>query len=450
MAVQNPVVVLPGITASVLRDEYPVNPEVVWTVLSKSYDRVALHPDDVRWERDEPARVVADQAFTLPYGELVKEVAHDLSARADEPTPVFPFAYDWRQPLGVVERQLDAFVDEVIERTCLLKHYYRAGYHEDPKVDLVGHSMGGLVLSGWLKGKGADARVGKVATLATPFRGSFEAVMKVTTGLAELGGSSSSSREREVARLTPALYYLLPSFPGALQVDEGLPDTFYDVDLWQASILETLSEYIRLYGRESRTSKAERLDKAHTLLTTILSEAREHRDRVESLEPEAVGMDPDDWLCVVGLGETTRVQLRVEERDAGPVFDLTSADRRNGYPAGRVDDRGRNVPPTETGDGTVPYEGARPAFLGPEKLVCVTDDDFGYWELRDRALEGAGVGLHGMLPSMNLAHRLVAAHFKAGPGHRARGDRSLWGRSAPGIDPENWDPPIRDLRRKGA
>lgn len=447
MAGQNPVIVVPGITASSLRDEYPVDPETVWSVLSKQYERTALHPDNIRYERDEPARVVSDQLFELVYGELIKELRHDLTDRADQPTPVYPFAYDWRQPLSLIERQLEAFIDEVIERTKLLRHYHRAGYGNRPQVDLVGHSMGGLIIAGCLEGLGERARAGKVATLGSPFRGSFEAVMKVTTGLATLGESPSSSRERETARLTPALYHLLPSFEDAVASAEGLPDSLYDPDLWQESLTTTIAEYIRLHGTQPSRTKRQRLDQAKTLFAQMLDQAAGHRARLEQLRLTAVGLQTDDdWLCIVGIAEETRVRLKVDLVDGKPVFDLRSADRRNGY------GEEAEIPPWQTGDGTAPYEGARCAFIPVSKLLCVSDDDFGYWELRDRALEGLGVGLHGMLPKMNLVHRLIAAHFRAGPGNRARGNRSIWGRPPPRLpaDPpeeaEPWDPPIRDLR----
>jgi len=43
----SPVIFLPGIMGSALRDEYPVSPETVWSVLkaaTKSYERINLHP----------------------------------------------------------------------------------------------------------------------------------------------------------------------------------------------------------------------------------------------------------------------------------------------------------------------------------------------------------------------------------------------------------------------
>ena len=62
----DPVIFVAGIKGSALRDEYPVDPETVWSVLRavvKSYDRITLHPYNPRYEAQEPARVVRDQVF---------------------------------------------------------------------------------------------------------------------------------------------------------------------------------------------------------------------------------------------------------------------------------------------------------------------------------------------------------------------------------------------------
>ena len=48
--IQPPVIVLPGIIATILDDYCPIVPEEVWSaVLHKEYERIALHPDDVRY-----------------------------------------------------------------------------------------------------------------------------------------------------------------------------------------------------------------------------------------------------------------------------------------------------------------------------------------------------------------------------------------------------------------
>jgi pimeloyl-ACP methyl ester carboxylesterase len=436
MAIQNPVIVVPGITASELRDEYLLKPDIVWSaVINKQYERIMLHPDDVRYERTEPARVRPNAIFSMPYEELVLELRHNLTTTADDPVPVYPFAYDWRQPLERTEAELAAFIHEVADRTRLLRHYARAGYAEDPRVDLVGHSMGGLIIAGCLQGRGGQAPVGKVATLGTPYRGSYEAPIKVLTGTASLGTAEPSSREREAARLTPALYHLLPRFENAVVDTNGKEVDIFEADAWQQGVFETLAEFIRLNGVDPPRSKSGRLDMARTLLQGILQQALEHRERVESFQLSDLGLEQDDWLCIVGLGANTRVRLRLSTGRGSPRYELSGKDRLNQW-----DDHNKSV---DTGDGTVPYLGAKPTFLGVENLVCVCPDDLGYWEWGDRAMLPM-VGFHGMLPKVNLIHRLIVAHLR---GEKATGNDSLWGRAAPDIGDRKWNPPLAGLKR---
>src|SRR5262249_34391258 len=114
MPLPNPVIVVPGITASYLRDLYPIPPEPIWTVLDTDYARAALHPDDLAtkiaaskraYEAREPARVVADQVYEIAYKELIEELRFNLREKEDNPIPVFSFGYDWRQPLEWIESE---------------------------------------------------------------------------------------------------------------------------------------------------------------------------------------------------------------------------------------------------------------------------------------------------------------------------------------------------------
>ncbi len=418
---------------SALRDQYPVAPEVVWSplkLLVKAYERITPHPLDTRYELQEPARVVADQLFDLTYGEFIEELRHNLTTRADEPVPVYPFAYDWRQPLENSEGLLADLIDEVIDRTKLLRHYHDAGFGGSAfpaRVNLAGHSMGGLVIAGCLQRHGKK-KVNRVATLAAPFRGSLEAVAKTTVGVAALGSSPGSSREREAARLTPAIYYLLPSFQGAVEAAPGLSDDLFLPASWQPSILDTLGEFIRMYGLDSQNPARQ----ARDLLAAMLDAAWRHRTRLERLQLE----NSKDWLAVVGVDAATRVRLVIGKDDSGrPHFDLTEGDVRNEWrnanPAGRI----------FTGDNTVAYLGARSKFIPTEQVVCVSPSDFSLWEFKDRVLESTG--FHATIPNMNLVQRLVVSHF------RGQTYGEVWGRPAPDLEPgKAWDPPIAGLARR--
>ena len=437
----SPTIVIPGITASVLHDEYELPPEAVWTaVRTKRYDRITLHPEDQRYELREPARVSSGGPFPLIYEDLAEELRDGLAGGDDEPAPVFPFGYDWRLPLDRIEERLAAFVQEVIDRTLLLRHYRGdEHYRGNPTVNLVGHSMGGLIIAGYIERHGGRS-VNKVVTLASPFQGSHEAILKLATGTADLGDDSGGARERCMARMTPALYHLLPSFDGALVADDGMETDIFHPEAWQPSVMRTIVHQVRdwrVSGRE--------------LFRDMLDAARTHRQRISALRlatgdgasAEEARDDPsgdlvrdDDWLAVAGADAETRVALRVGRDDEGrPLFLLRSDERRNDWGSENQDTR-RN-----TGDGTVPLAGAIPPFMDESRVVCVTPGDLGYWELRDRALSGLA-GFHGLVPKVNMLHRLVI-RFLLGTGDPYG---NTWGRRLPGV--EQWNPPL-ELREKG-
>jgi pimeloyl-ACP methyl ester carboxylesterase len=426
MTLPNPTIVVPGITASCLQDEYPLPSETVWSLLTKDYERIALHPNDLRYEVIEPARVRPGQIFEVAYHEIVAELRHNLRQREDEPVPVYPFGYDWRMPLEVVEKGLARFVDEVIARTKLLRHYAAEGYADAPKVNLIGHSMGGLIITGYLQSAGQLAPVDKVVTLATPFQGSFEAVLKIITGTANLGTAAPSSRERESARLTPSLYYLLPSFKNGLEIEAAIvPPTLFNPQVWQASVTGTIAEFIRLHGLPTEDEKKE----TDRIFNALLADAKQHRDRIDSFTLPNAGLYPSQWLAVVGVGSQTRVRIKISDRNGVPDFDLTSQDRQNRWTDGDP------LQQRLTGDGTVPYEGAVPKFLSEQNLVLVTPDDYGYWEIQDRVLTSTA-GFHGILPNMNMLHRLISRFLADRPDNHG----NTWGRRAPGV--QEWQPPL--------
>jgi pimeloyl-ACP methyl ester carboxylesterase len=421
----DPVIVVPGITATYLLDEYPVGHEQVWNLLYKKYERVAVHPNDTRYEAQEPARVRPGQIFEVAYKELIEELRYNLKEKEDLTVPVYPFGYDWRMPLETTENELDAFIEEVIQRTKLLRHYHKNGYGDNPKVNLIGHSMGGLVITGYLIKKGLSAPVNKVVSLATPFQGSFEAVMKLATGNADLGAEASGSRERETARLTPALYYLLPAFKNGITADRGVPSTLYNPGAWQPTITQSIAEFIRLNGLPSKDIQKD----AASLFKRLLADAREHNKRINSFTLDQAGLDEKRWMAVVGVDSKTRVKLNIILRNGKVDLNIKSEDRDNQWKS--TDQNLRRL----TGDGTVPYEGAIPPFLKEENLICVTPEDYGYWEVKDKALSSLS-GFHGILPNMNMLHRLIVRFLKDADDKRG----NTWGHKAPGV--VKWNLPV--------
>ncbi len=431
---QPPVVVVPGITATALDDFYPLDPEPVWSALRhKEFERIALHPDDLRFEAKEPARVLPRNPYGLVYGDLVEALRHDLTKRADRPTPVFGFGYDWRQDCARSAGQLGAFIDEVLARSALLPHYA-----EEPpaEVDLVGHSMGGLVIAKFLADSAADRaaaraagrraarfRVRRVVTLGTPFRGSMDSILKLATGMGTLTGPEPRDREREASRTIPALYQLLPSYRGAFEPAEGMPRDIFRATAWQPSIVATLREFIRL-----QKAKAD----PEALLQSLLASAKSFIAAVNALDPAAALPEGGDgWLPIVGIGEETHVRSGIESWRGQPWFELRG-------PENGKDADGR--PAESSGDGTVPFLGACPDFLERERLVCVMKRDLGFWELKDRIYTEVA-GLHGFLPRMNLVQRLAIRFLRKDFGGEVAGRR------APGVaGPPRWPSWLHEMK----
>ena len=387
----DPVIMVPGITATVLRDFYDLPPTGIWGIMTQNFERVALHPEDRRYEAALPAQVRAEEALELAYREMVLDLRHDLTAKKDRPVPVYSFGYDWRQPLEQSQAQLAAFVTEVIEKTCLTRHYHEDGYLNRRRVNLLGHSMGGMIITGYLSDElkaGRKPRVNRVATVVTPFRGSLKAVEKLILG-------TTNRREREAARLTPSLYYLLPSFTEHIAIAPSLPQSFFDVKFWQQGVLETVQEALRVYGSGEVAATAANAKK---VLDAMLDAAKAHRAMMEAFVPAGTGLKAEDWLCVRGYGNKTRFGLKVDDTPAGPIFDL-------------LDDSligDEDQPSFRTGDGTVPWAGSKAAF--PVVEQALSPKDFRILELEEKVLM-MKADLHAIIPNMDKLQGHLRNHF---------------------------------------
>ncbi|HSJ89781.1 MAG TPA: hypothetical protein VK909_21395, partial [Anaerolineales bacterium] len=129
----------------------------------------------------------------------------------------------------------------------------------------------------------------------------------------------------------------------------------------------------------------------------------------------------------------TRVRMKIKTANGAPLFDLSSQYRLNEW---RKDPHNQRAWQW-TGDGTVPFEAALPNFLARENIVCVTPDDYGYWEIQDRLAAGVA-GFHAIICNMDMLHRMIVRHFTGRPDMGG----NTWGYPAPGVDAKSWKPPI--------
>lgn len=121
--------------------------------------------------------------------------------------------YDWRRPVSEIVDKLNSFINQHIGT--------------DEKVDLVGHSLGGLTARIWAQNHGNDSRLDKVIALGGPQRGSLDAYdawngVEIPQGdlvenialhvLTQLQKKNEDSMVQTLRKYAPVLGDLLPTF----------------------------------------------------------------------------------------------------------------------------------------------------------------------------------------------------------------------------------------------
>ena len=249
---QPPVVFIHGVMGSKLRNEE--NGEELWPgsfkrILFSHYSDVALEidPASLTPKSDNiKAYEVCDNAVGKDfYGKIVRtlgDIGHyklsEIGQKADKTRKnYYVFFYDWRQDNVITARKLADFIDQI-----------RVDY-DDPelKVDIVAHSMGGLITRYYLRYGREDVldgnefpvnlyggeRVRRVILLGTPNLGSVKILNLFITGV------SLGTREKihtETLATMPSLFQLFPHpLNNWIVTADGKPldRDLFDINLWR-------------------------------------------------------------------------------------------------------------------------------------------------------------------------------------------------------------------------
>ena len=131
------------------------------------------------------------------YGDLTIALSDELGKEN-----VWFFGYDWRMDNRVTAVELSNYIDKVLEET------------KADKVNIVAHSMGGLVTSAYLAKYGDEGKkkLDRVITCGTPFLGSQGAHSTVSDGSGFMGGEYNDLAGvfKQIAITLPSIYQLLP------------------------------------------------------------------------------------------------------------------------------------------------------------------------------------------------------------------------------------------------
>ncbi|NND82886.1 MAG: hypothetical protein HKN50_10705 [Gammaproteobacteria bacterium] len=208
-----PVILIPGIQGTTLMDTNRHDFKSVWSGIKKFFSNIHQLRLKIDGTSDEHLEAIIERADVedLAYSELINYLK-------DRGYKVFIFGYDWRKSTAESAIKLAALVESLKKR-----------YRNTGSFNFITHSMGGLVLSAYLKSLDKAERnkvVNRAIITVPPFLGSMEATMSLTMGSSLLFNSSEDFRK--VARTFPAIYELLPVYDGAYKFDNANDAANYD------------------------------------------------------------------------------------------------------------------------------------------------------------------------------------------------------------------------------
>jgi len=214
---RNPVLLIPGILGTQLLDPGIVGSDkLVWpntdqilsdhgaemknSLMLNSTTGESINPIDVG---DIVRRVTVEyppkyHIITISDSDIFQGLINDLVADGYvENTNLFVFPYDWRLDIDQAKIQLNDKINQIKEQTG------------SDKIDIVAHSMGGLVVKDYLKDYG-NGRVGKLIFVGTPHLGAPEPANTLING-DNFKGAVDAESIKDIADNSSATYELLPS-----------------------------------------------------------------------------------------------------------------------------------------------------------------------------------------------------------------------------------------------
>ncbi len=121
-------------------------------------------------------------------------------------TNFFVFPYDWRKDVRTTKNDLDSLIESAKQKTGL------------SKVNIVAHSLGGLVARNYISDASQSAKVNKLIELGTPHLGAVDSLKSLLYGvdiktrifgIFRLG--LPSSEVKDITQTSPSVFQLLPS-----------------------------------------------------------------------------------------------------------------------------------------------------------------------------------------------------------------------------------------------
>ncbi len=298
---KRPLIFIPGIMGTEIVD----GNNKLWFSLNNC-DITKLRPDDSGVPQvGRPGSLLWSVAS---YYDVYGDFSNYLNSNATN-NQLHLFPYDWRLNLQTVAAQLAGLIAALVNHT---------GHQQ---VDIVAHSMGGLVAKWFLSQSGNEKRVRRLITIGTPHLGTPDAVRVLLEGKPMSFGLLEREPVRAyAARNMPSAYQLAPG-----KQYLGLQGSYVDIyqDIYQIDTCERLGNS----GKSGSLREVRDLWWKHEACTYCPSGWWDTcADRWETLNPKAL-----DWLdarqaldtwsppsgvtayALYGYGESTITKLVVSQ-----------------------------------------------------------------------------------------------------------------------------------------
>ena len=287
----NPVIIVPGIMGSYLNDE---NNSEVWMNLNLMaipgkdiyLNVLALTDNGESRSNILPTTIMKSiSGFDFFNGLFIQLENNSFVMNQD----LFDFPYDWRLDISKSSLALKQKIDQIKIQTGA------------SKIDLVAHSMGGLLVKKYLKDYGGDS-IDKFIDIATPQNGapkSFKALGYGDNFGFETFGLNilNPDRAKFISQNMPSVYELLPSQKYFDDTDQSYKYYVFDgLNNTERLTFEQTKNYLKNAGRNSALV-----------------------DRADALHQEIDNLNPADYgvktYNIVGCGTPTIGQIYVLSKE---------------------------------------------------------------------------------------------------------------------------------------
>ena len=334
-----PVIFLHGIGGSVLAEK--ANPQKIYFGSVKSaLDQFAKLELPLDHSKDKLVSIDVLRTAQLARGTSVDQynlIINRLEALGyKEGTNLFAFHYDWRR--------------SNFESADKLRQFIADKGLAGKQIDLIGHSMGGLVSTIYIQKYAGEQKVRNFIAMGTPFFGAVKAIRALAEGFAVFGVENflvvSAGSEGTVYRVfasMESIYELLPTYPDCCHTRTSDSAPMQEINLLTNDLIWQRFDMF-LKDKSGAPANA-------AFLSRVRKNMAEQRRLVDAPMPANVRL----YVVVSRSSESTLIQFQGAKRGVGkPVWGI-----------------GKNV-----GDGTV----AQISALGyaPKDRVIMSNGDHQY------------------------------------------------------------------------